>query len=133
MSPEETRRLLGEIATVDNRKLTPDIVRIWHDMLHGFDYDTMQAALRTIRLNEPDTWIDPGHLAQIARRQATTTGNRRVPHCDHGVPVGGYCHDCTHPADCPMCMPIAGLSDTPENRRATVASLRESWSAEESA
>jgi hypothetical protein len=33
MTPDETRTLLGQIAAIDNRKMTPVTVRTWHTAL----------------------------------------------------------------------------------------------------
>src|SRR5574343_609180 len=103
MTPDQTRQLLGEIAAIDNRKLTPDIVRLWHEMLHAFDHHQAQNAVRTIRLNTPDVWITPGHIAQIMRRELRDAGRNRTPECDHSIALGAYCHDCTHGDACPTC------------------------------
>lgn len=101
MTLEETRMLLGEVAAIDNRKATPDTLRMWHETLQGFTLAECREALSQFRRNRPDDWVLPGHLAQIANRNSA--GTAHVPKCSHGVPLGGGCHDCTHPADCPVC------------------------------
>lgn len=121
MSPEEIRQLLGEVAAIDNRRLSPETVNIWHSLLHGFTLPECRDALATHRRNAPDVWLMPGHLVAIIRRK--TAFANRTPTCPHGVRVGDWCHDCAHPTGCPACTPIPGLSDTPENRRAAVASM----------
>ncbi len=119
MTPEETRILLSEIASVDNRKLTPESVRTWANLLAGFTLPECQQALRTFRRNRPDDWLVPGHIAQTINRDAQRTGHHSRQ-CVHGIPLGAWCHDCTHDDACTMCAPIPGVSDTPANRTATV-------------
>lgn len=121
MTPDETRRLLGEISVIDNRRSTPEIARTWHDLLNGFEYSQATAAVRKIRLNTPDLWITPGHVAQVIRNQLRDSGINGTPACEHRISLGEPCHDCTHDGEwCQMCMPIVGVSDTRENMRATV-------------
>lgn len=129
MTPDETRRLLGEIAVIDNRRMTPETARTWHDLLGGFDYTACHAAVKKIRLNTPDLWITPGHVAQVIRNEMRDAGRDANPTCGHRIPLGEPCHDCTHdPEWCQACMPIAGVSDTRDNMRATVAAFAKRWS-----
>ena len=128
MTPDETRKLLGEIAVIDNRKMTPETAKTWHDLLAGFDYAACNAAVRTIRLNTPDLWITPGHVAQVVRGKLRDSGYTASPRCEHGITRGDYCHDCTHDPDtCDMCRPVAGISDTRDNMRSTAAEFKNTW------
>lgn len=128
MTPDETRRLLGEIAVIDNRRMTTETARTWHDLLGGFDYAACNAAVKKIRLNTPDLWITPGHVAQVVRNQMRDAGRNANPTCSHGIPLGEPCHDCTHDGEwCQTCMPIAGVTDTRDNMRATVTAFGKTW------
>jgi hypothetical protein len=100
MTPDETRTLLGQIAAIDNRKMTPDTVRTWHTALQRHTLTDCLNALAQFRRNRPDDWVTPGHLTQAIDRN-----HRPEPRCPHGIATWAYCHDCTHPADCPMCQP----------------------------
>jgi len=117
MTPQETRQLLAEIDTVDNRKLTPEVARLWHEMLHGFDYHQCCAAIRKIRLNQPDLWITPGHIAQIIRGELRDQGHNARPECEHGIPLGSACYDCTHPGQPGGPTPAQGTIQADETER----------------
>jgi len=101
MNLEETQILLGEIARIDNRKLTMDTARTWHDLLEPFTLVDCREALATHRRNAPDQWLVPGHLVQIVRRGKAFAS--RTPTCPHGIPLAAHCHDCTHTPACAMC------------------------------
>ena len=109
MTPEETRILLGEVAVIDRRKMSTETANMWQALLHGFTLDECRDALATFRRNRPDDWVNPGHLVQIMNRAPSWDQIRR---CDHGIPLGTYCHDCTHATNCHMClMPVAEDED----------------------
>ena len=104
MTPDETRQLLGEIAALDNRKLTVETARQWHELLANYTLPQCREAVATFRKRRPDDWLLPGHIAQIVNRTGSQSfGN--IPRCQHGVDIGAWCHDCTHADDCGMCQP----------------------------
>lgn len=118
MTPDETRILLGEIAAIDNRKMTTDTAQTWHQLLAGFSLNQCRDALATFRRNRPDDWLVPGHIAQIINRNI---GTATAPRCTHGVPIGAGCHDCAHPDTCPLCY-------TPDPQAAAVKRVhRANW------
>ncbi len=100
MNLDETKKLLGEVAVVDNRKLGMDALRTWHEYLAGFTLDQCRDALKTHRQNAPDVWVMPGHLVAVMRRGLAFN---RTPMCPHGIALGMWCHDCTHTSGCQMC------------------------------
>ena len=104
MTQEETRQLLGEIAALDNRKLSVETARQWHELLHNYTLAQCRDAVSTFRKRRPDDWLLPGHIAQIVNRNAGHDW-ANVPRCAHGVDIGAHCHDCTHGPDCPTCQP----------------------------
>lgn len=103
MTPEDVRSLLGEIAVIDNRKLSTETAQTWHTYLHGFTLSQCRDALATHRRNAPDVWVTPGHLVAIIRRHQATANS--TPRCEHGITRGDYCHDCSHPSSCTQCRP----------------------------
>jgi hypothetical protein len=122
MNPDETKQLLGEIAVIDNRKLSMDAVKTWHDYLSGFTLAECREALAMHRKNAPDQWVMPGHLVAVIRRKKSGDFGS-IAKCAHGIPLGTPCHDCTHGFDCSACMEIPGLSDAEANRRAAVRAM----------
>jgi len=102
MTLEETKQLLGEIAIIDNRKMSLDAAETWHGYLAGFTLGQCREALKMHRQNAPDVWVMPGHLVAVMRRGLAFN---RTPMCAHEIPRGSFCHDCTHPPHCGMCAP----------------------------
>ena len=108
MTPEETRILLGEIAVIDNRKMSTETAQAWHQLLAGFSLDDCRKALAAFRRNRPDEWVVPGHLVQIMNRAPSLAG---IPRCPHEIPLGSYCHDCRHGPGCHLCLHVATNED----------------------
>lgn len=122
MTFEESKQLVRFLAGLDGRRVTQEAAHAFHQMLGNYTYADAKAAAQTAVRNTTRAQCTVGEILSVLNGQAGA-GIPRSRYCTHGVPLGAPCHDCTHPADCPMCMPIPGLSDTPANRRATVASF----------
>ena len=125
MTKDETRKLLGYIATFDNRKTSGDQLTSWADIMRPYHYDEARDAVTLYFRNNADKWLMPGHLVQIVR--AGTPHASTQQRCVHGQPQPGPCHDCHHDFDCADCSPIVGISDTRENMRATVKAFAGMW------
>ena len=128
MTLEETGNLVRFVAAIDGRRVTRDTVQAWHQMLAGYTYlETKRAAESAVKNTSRD-YITVAEIVAVIRGEYVRAGSTGKSHCDHGVPLGTPCHDCTHdPEWCQQCMPIAGVSDTRENMRATVPAFREVW------
>ena len=111
MNLDETKKLLGEVAVVDNRKMSMDAANTWHEYLAGFSLDQCREALKMHRQNAPDVWVMPGHLVSVMRRGLAFN---RIPMCPHDIPRGSFCHDCTHPKNCQMCRILEPEQEDPE-------------------
>lgn len=111
MTPEETRILLGEVAIIDSRKMSTETANVWQQLLHGFTLAECREALATFRRNRPDDWVNPGHLVQIMNRAPSWDQVRK---CGHAIPLGAYCHDCSHPSNCVMCLTPAPVEEDPD-------------------
>ena len=120
MTADETKELLRYIAAIDGRKVTADTVRAWHDILKPFAAHLVWKSTRTAIKNAAGKYLEISHIVDVIRSEQRASGFRT---CEHGSPIGAHCHDCTHPPDCAACMPIPGLSDTEENRRAAVRAM----------
>ena len=91
MTPEETRILLSEVASVDNRKQSLEAAQAWHKVLGRYTLDQCRDALVIFWRNRPDDYLKPGHLADIVGR-----GTAEPQTCRHGIQVSNTrpCHDC---------------------------------------
>ena len=117
MTLEETKELLRYIAAIDGRRVTPDTIRAWHDILAPYSKPLVWKASRIAIKNLGGKYLEISAIVDVIRSEQRTSTIRT---CEHGAPIGAACHDCTHPPGCLMCAPVRGVSDTPEARRATV-------------
>lgn len=120
MTLEETKELLRYIAAIDGRRITSDTTRAWHDLLKPYPKPLVWKSTRVAIKNAAGKYLEISAIVDVIRAEQRTSTIRT---CEHGSPVGGFCHDCTHPPGCPMCIPIPGLSDTLDNARAAVRSM----------
>lgn len=107
MNLSEARKLLEEVAVVDNRKLTPELVSAWHKYAGHVDYKVAERALVLARRDASIGYLEPKHI--IAKvRDATIELNDElkaqqheddnavgdpIPICIHRLPVV-KCDDC---------------------------------------
>lgn len=70
MNKIETKALLDKIAAVDNRKLTPEAVEAWHDVIGFMPYDIALAALALARKDDRIQWLEPKNIVSWAREAA---------------------------------------------------------------
>lgn len=105
MNLEETKKLLYEVATIDNRKLSLALAEAWQETLHGYDYEQCRQALHKFWRNRPDDFVKPGHLVEVMDRR--DDGNT----CEHGIASHQECRDCAHPDDAPTHVTWPGTGD----------------------
>jgi len=70
MNKIETKALLDKIAAVDNRKLTPEAVEAWHDVIGFMPYEIALAALALARKDDRIQWLEPKNIVSWAREAA---------------------------------------------------------------
>ncbi len=70
MNKTETAKLLDEIAVIDNRKVTADLVAQWQGILGHIPYEIATEAHRLARKDERVTWLEPRHIVSWAREAA---------------------------------------------------------------
>lgn len=62
MNTEDIIDLLTIAQSVDNRTFgEPDVI-MWQKVLDGFDRDDCTEAIVAFRREQPDTWLQPGHI-----------------------------------------------------------------------
>ncbi len=101
MNRDETIQLLKLIVAVDRRTTGPEDVAVWHAMLAPIPFPKAVQAVVLLQRREPDKWIRPGHIWQLAstKTDGEQTGMPDLPDCDHG----NFCARCklVHHADEP--------------------------------
>lgn len=70
MNMADTRKLLEEIAAIDNREVTPDTIAAWNGILGSMPLDVAQKAHRLARRDEKVRYLEPKHIVSWAREAA---------------------------------------------------------------
>lgn len=108
MNLKEAKSLLDEVAAIDNRKLSPELVTAWHKIVGHVDYSVAQRALVLARRDSAVTYLEPKHIvakvpvavaelnAEQRDRESEEAGwkSEPPPVCrEHGLPIT-KCNDC---------------------------------------
>lgn len=70
MQISETTEILKRVATVDNRKVTPEVIEAWHDILSGIPFATAKEALRLAQSDANVKYLEPRHIVGWAKEAA---------------------------------------------------------------
>lgn len=66
MNRRETATLLAKVQLGDNRVVDALVIEYWHDTIGDLEFDDAMAALRSFRRERPGTYLEPGHLLELA-------------------------------------------------------------------
>jgi hypothetical protein len=111
MKSTETKQILDYFQAIDNRKVTPQITNIWHELIGHLDFDIARQASMLCREDSGIEWVEPRHLLAKARlvkesrltddrrEQALNPSNEKVgvpmPKCVHNIGLL-LCEPCCH-------------------------------------
>lgn len=70
MNMAETRILLEEIAAIDNRDVTPEVVATWNGILGTMPLDVAKLAHKLARRDEKVRYLEPKNIVSWAREAA---------------------------------------------------------------
>ena len=95
MNRTETQALLKQIAVIDNRKVTPEVIEAWHGIVGVIPFDIANEALTLARKDATINWLEPRHIVAWAKEAAFRTRREMpvdllqtesspAPLCDHG-------------------------------------------------
>ena len=107
MNLNETKRLLKEVAVIDNRKLSEEVAEAWQAILGFMEFEIATEALHLARRDASINWLEPRHLVawgkeashRRAREQRSTpradySAGPTQPRCGaHSVPIM-HCRPC---------------------------------------
>jgi hypothetical protein len=82
----ETKQLLDEIAAIDNRQVTPEVVEAWHAIIKHIPLEIAQEAHRIARRNEQINRLEPKHILGRAQEAAYSL-DRQKPKVDYERPI----------------------------------------------
>ena len=66
MIAKEMATLLAKVQLGDNRNVDRLTVEYWMDTIGDLDFETAIDALRVFRRTRPGTYLEPGHLLELA-------------------------------------------------------------------
>jgi hypothetical protein len=99
MQLNETKELLKEVAAVDNRKIEPETLQVWHGYLQHIRYDVAKEALRLARLDDRVSYLEPKNIISWVSQAGHNIGKSssgEIPTkgiCVHRMDVQ-FCQDC---------------------------------------
>jgi hypothetical protein len=70
MNMSDTRILLEEIAAIDNRELTPEVIATWNGILGSMQLDVARLAHKLARRDDRVRFLEPKHIVSWAREAA---------------------------------------------------------------
>lgn len=100
MKTIETATVIEFLSFTDNRKITEDGIKAWHELIGHLDFDVARAAANLAKQDEKIDWVEPKHIiakakivtqqneSNLRREQATEPKKewvgRPMPICEHG-------------------------------------------------
>jgi hypothetical protein len=86
MNRLETAQLLKEIAVIDNRKVTEELIDGWHAIIKHVPFDIGQESHKLARRNPSVTYLEPKHIVSYAQEAAYSL-DRQKPKVDYERPI----------------------------------------------
>lgn len=78
MNKLEVSEFLTVVSVLDSRKVNPETVEVWHDLIGNLDYEDAIAAAAMHR-QESVAWLEPHHIiANVKRIRSERSTNRGI-------------------------------------------------------
>lgn len=103
MNKIETKSILDTIAAIDNRKVTPEVIEAWYEILKNLPYDNAKEALRLAQQDASIRYLEPRHIISWGKEVAFRT-NRAMP-VDLLLTESSPPPVCKHGMALPKCLP----------------------------
>ena len=119
MQRAEIAELIEYLSLIDGRKITPEKIQAWFDVIGFLDYATAKAAMLECQRDSAIAYIEPKHIVSAAARIKERARNEaarvpsletkpqingtRMPKCEHGIGIL-FCDPC-----CRQAAVLAGL------------------------
>lgn len=100
----ETKEILRQVATIDNRKVTPEVIEAWHNIIGFMPVEIAQEALRLAQSDSTLKYLEPRHLVGWAREAAFRLDRNHMP-ADLKVTESWPPPRCKHDKALPLCLP----------------------------
>lgn len=100
----DTKDLLRQIAAIDNRKVTPETVAAWHQIIGVLPADVATEALKLAQADASIKYLEPRHLMGWAKEAAFRLDRNEMP-VDLQVTESSPPPKCEHGKSLPLCLP----------------------------
>lgn len=99
MKTTETQEILRQVAAVDNRKVTPETLEAWHNIIGRIPFDIAKEALKLAQQDATIKYLEPRHIVGWAKEAAFRLDRQKPkqdseefvkvdqPTCKHQIPV----------------------------------------------
>lgn len=103
MQISQTQEILKTIAVIDNRKVTPETIKVWHSIIGFMDFEVAKEALRLAQSDGSIRYLEPRHVVSWAREA------RHKIERDHMEPIvpqePSEAPKCKHGETIALCLP----------------------------
>lgn len=104
MNKIETKTIVDCVAAIDNRKITPEIIEVWHGIIGSLRFDVAEEALRLAQSDPQIKYLEPRHIVGWAKEAAFRLDRNQMPDdlkATESVPPP----KCKHGTSLPLCLP----------------------------
>jgi hypothetical protein len=77
MNISETSKILDKVSAIDNRKVTPQTLEAWHDIIGRVPFDIATEALKLAQQDASVKYLEPRHIMGWVREATTARGQAR--------------------------------------------------------
>ena len=70
MQLTETKEIIRQVALVDNRKVSTDVIEAWHNIIGRIPFDIAQEALKLAQQDASIKYLEPRHIVAWAKEAA---------------------------------------------------------------
>ena len=70
MQISQTKEIVRQVALIDNRKVSPEVIEAWHSVIGSIPFDIAQEALKLAQSDSTIKYLEPRHLVGWAREAA---------------------------------------------------------------
>lgn len=83
MQLTETKEIIRQVALVDNRRVSTEVIEAWHNIIGRIPFDIAQEALKLAQQDVSIKYLEPRHLVAWAKEAAFRL-DRQKPKVDEG-------------------------------------------------
>lgn len=108
MKITDTASIVEFLSFTDNRKITEDGIKAWHELIGHLSFDTARTAANLAKQDEKIDWVEPKHIlakAKVVADRVDTEVRRERAHEERPAFVGKPMPICKHGKGLLFCDP----------------------------